>query len=465
MFYADGNEVEIMQPLVDKFNAANPDIVVKLDVVPYKTIDEQLPIQAKAGEAPDMARITNFGAFRGLLLDLRPLLKDAAYFEANFPAPVLAAMRGEGDVDGLHGYPQTLTVTGPFANKTLFDQAGVALPGEGATWEDWAAATKEVAEKTGTPYALTIDRTGHRLASPVLSEGATLLTPDGKFTVDTPGFRKFAEELKKWHDEGLAPKEIWLASENTPCINLFKSAQLVFCLAGSWQTGGLAKDVGDAFDWVVVPTPTGAGGSVGIAGGDGVVAFAGTEHPEAVARFMEYLVQPEVYGEFSAGTLSLPAHAEVAQERGGVQDRGPAGGGGLERLHGEHPQDQRAGLGAEREPVRVCLLPQRGDAHQPVHRRRTDPGRGADEPAEGHRRRHCCWRLVESRSTLRVAWSRTRFLSMQIVWFGYSTSGRWLPGSGGRPPLPGSHLPEVEGSPRAGPWPVRLKTELRTATA
>lgn len=314
MFYQDANEAEIMQPLVDKFNADNPDIVVKLDVVPYKTIDEQLPIQAKAGEAPDLARITNFGAFRGLLLDLRPLLKDPAYFEANFPAPVLAAMRGEGDVDGLHGFPQTLTVTGPFANKTLFDQAGVALPGEGATWADWAAATKEVAEKTGTPYALTIDRTGHRLASPVLSEGATLLTPDGKFTVDTPGFRKFVEELKKWHDEGLAPKEIWLASENTSCINLFKSAQLVFCLAGSWQTGGLAKDVGDAFDWVVVPTPTGAGGSVGIAGGDGIVAFASTQHPEAVARFMEYLVQPEVYSEFSAGTLSLPAHAAVAEQ-------------------------------------------------------------------------------------------------------------------------------------------------------
>jgi len=279
--------------------------------VPYQTIDEQLPIQAKAGQVPDMARITNFGAFRGLLLDLRPLLKNPNYFESNFPAPILAALRAEGDQTGLYGFPETLTVTGPFVNKTLFDQAGVALPAADATWQDWADATKAVKEATGVPYAITIDRTGHRLASLALSMGASLLTPEGKFTIDTPGFRAAAEMLKSWHDEGLAPNEVWLATENKSCIDLFKAGQLVFCLAGSWQINGVATDVGNKFDWVVVPTPFGPGGSVGIAGGDAVVAFAGTKHPSEVARFMEFLIQEDNYSEFSAGTLSLPAHAGV----------------------------------------------------------------------------------------------------------------------------------------------------------
>ena len=31
----------------------------------YSTIDEQLPVQVETGEGPDMARITNFGAYRG----------------------------------------------------------------------------------------------------------------------------------------------------------------------------------------------------------------------------------------------------------------------------------------------------------------------------------------------------------------------------------------------------------------
>ena len=314
-YYADGKEAEVMQPILDKFMAENPDISVVLDVVPYGTIDEQLPVQVETGEGPDLARITNFAAYRGKLLDLRPLLSDAAYFEANFPAPVLAAMRGEGDTSGLHGFPDALTVTGPFVNKTLFDQAGIELPGEGTTWEEWTELTTQVAEATGVQYAISIDRTGHRFAGPAMSMGATLIDDDGNFTVDTPGFRAFAELLNSWHEEGITPSEVWLVGDSlNNCIDNVISGNLVMCMTGSWQVGRMAADVGDAFDWVVVPNPTGDGGSTGVAGGSAVVAFEDTEHPEAVAKLMEFLIQPENYGAFSAGTLSLPAQTDVASQ-------------------------------------------------------------------------------------------------------------------------------------------------------
>lgn len=129
-YYADGNEADVMQTLVDKFMAEYPQITVVLDVVPYQTIDEQLPVQVETGEGPDMARITNFGAYSGKLLDLRPYLADAAYYEENLPGPILEAM-------GYGGFPDALTVTGPYVNKTLFEQAGIELLGEGATWEEW----------------------------------------------------------------------------------------------------------------------------------------------------------------------------------------------------------------------------------------------------------------------------------------------------------------------------------------
>ena len=305
-YYADGVEAEVMQPLLDKFMAENPDITVVLDVVPYQTIDEQLPVQVETGEGPDLARITNFGAYKGKLLDLRDYLADPAYFEANFPAPILEAM-------GYGGFPDALTVTGPYVNKTLFDQAGVELPGEGTTWQEWTDLTTQVAETTGVQYAISIDRTGHRFAGPAMSMGAILLDADGNFTVDTPGFRAFAETVKGWHDAGITPSEVWFnADAVNSCIDDFKSGQLVMCMSGSWNINGLANDVGDAFDWVVVPNPTGDGGSTGIAGGSAVAAFAATEHPEEVARLVEFLIQPENYGAFSAGTLALPAQKDVA---------------------------------------------------------------------------------------------------------------------------------------------------------
>jgi alpha-1,4-digalacturonate transport system substrate-binding protein len=65
-----------------------------------------------------------------------------------------------------------LTVTGPFVNKTLFEQAGIAMPGAKATWEDWAKATKDVAAKVQAPFPVAMDRSGHRFFGLAISEGA-----------------------------------------------------------------------------------------------------------------------------------------------------------------------------------------------------------------------------------------------------------------------------------------------------
>ena len=346
-YYADGKEAEVMQTLLDKFQAENPGIKVVLDLVPYTTIDEQLPIQVESGEGPDLARITNFGAYRGKLLDLTPHLADAAYFAANFPAPVLTAMRPEGDSTGLYGFPDGYTVTGPFVNKTLFDQASIELPGEGTTWEEWTEIAKQVAAATGVQYAIALDRTGHRFAGPAMSMGATLLSADGVFTVDTPGFRAYAEILKGWHDQAITPTEVWLVSDRVnSCIDDFKTGELVLCMSGSWQISGLATDVGDAFDWVVVPNPSGAGGSTGVAGGAGVVAFGDTEHPAEAARLMEFLIQPENYAAFSAGVLSLPAQSAVAAVGVDYQTDNPAVEAALQVFTKEIPklQDQAIAL-------------------------------------------------------------------------------------------------------------------------
>lgn len=336
MYYADGNEADVMQPLLDQFMAENEDITVILDVVPYQNIDEQLPVQVEAGEGPDLARITNFAAFQGKLLDLRDWVSNPDYYTANFPAPILEAM-------GYGGFPDAVTVTGPYVNKTLFDQAGIEIPGEGTTWEEWTDLARQVAEATETQYAIGIDRTGHRIAGPAMSMGATLIDDNGDFTIDTQGFRDFVELLKSWQDEGLMPQELWLTGDSmNNCVDWFKPGDMVMCMSGSWQINGLAADVDNAFDWVVVPNPTGVGGSTGVAGGSAVAAFAATEHPEAVTKLMEFLYSPEIYSAFSAGTLALPAHNEVAELGVDFQSDNPSVLNALSAFTAEVPklQDQ-----------------------------------------------------------------------------------------------------------------------------
>ncbi|MFN8418153.1 MAG: extracellular solute-binding protein [Anaerolineae bacterium] len=247
-WYSDGNEGEVIKEQLAKYMEATPDVKVVLDEVDYANgIQKTLPVQLEAGEGPDIARVTNLGGLAQYYLDLTPYLSDTKYWLDNMD-PFLGALRLPGDTTTIPGYMTQLTVTGPFINKTLFDQAGVAVPADGATWEEWAAAAKEVAEKTGTPFAMAMDRSGHRLAGPAVSMGAKYFDADGKPSlVGDEGFKKMAELMVQWHKDGLMPPEVWIgnagtyAAANEPFVN----AQIAFYMSGSWQISQFATNIGD----------------------------------------------------------------------------------------------------------------------------------------------------------------------------------------------------------------------------
>ena len=98
--YSDGNECEATQALLPKFEQDHPDIKVVIDKQPYKAIIESLPVQLAAGHGPDIARTTDFGIISQYFLDLRPLLKDAAYWDTNY-GPTLGWLRNGPEDKGI----------------------------------------------------------------------------------------------------------------------------------------------------------------------------------------------------------------------------------------------------------------------------------------------------------------------------------------------------------------------------
>ncbi len=310
MWYSDGNEGEVIADLVSRFEEENPDIRVVLDNVAYAVIRDQLPVQLEAGQGPDLARVTTLKDLAPHWLDLRGLVEEPAYWEENF-GNYLDWMRPEGS-DIIPGYMTQLTVTGPFVNRTLFEQAGVELPGEGATWDEWAAAVNEVAADQGIPMPLAIDRSGHRFAGPAISMGAQFIADDGSPAIIDDGFKAMAERIAGWHEDGTMSPEIWGSVSGTTlraANEEFANAQVVMYYSGSWQIGQFAETIGDAFDWAAVPNPCGPAACTGIPGGAGVVGIKYTEHPEEVARLMDWLASEPVLKEFYERTLFLPGHA------------------------------------------------------------------------------------------------------------------------------------------------------------
>ena len=312
-WYDDGSEGQVLRDLLDRFEAENPDVRVVIDTVPYASgILQSLPLQLASGEGPDLARVTDLGGLSEYFLDLRPHLSDPDYWEENF-GPFLNWMRPAGS-DAIPGFMTQLTVTGPFVNRTLFDQAGVEVPAGDTTWEEWAEVTRQVAEATGTPYAMVMDRTGHRLAGPAISYGARVFDENGDVAIDDEGMRRMMQLMVDWHADGTMNPDVWIGSQGSYAAGneSFVNGQVVLYMSGSWQVGQFNNVIGDAFDWVVIPNPCGPAACTGMPGGAALVGIADTEHPAEVARVMEYLTQEDVMAEFYGRTLFIPGHLGLA---------------------------------------------------------------------------------------------------------------------------------------------------------
>jgi alpha-1,4-digalacturonate transport system substrate-binding protein len=312
MWYSDGVEGEVIKDILDRFMKENPGINVILDNVAYQVIQEQLPIELEAGRGPDIARVTNIKALADHWLDLTPHVADPAYWQANL-GDQFDWMRPDGS-SIIPGFMTQLTLTGGFANKTLFEQAGVPLPGEDATLDEWIEAAGKVQDSQQLNAAFAIDRSGHRITGPNISYGANYIGPDRLPAPVDEGTKAFAERLVKWTEAGRMNKETWVSAAGTTYragADDFINAQVAYYYSGSWQVANLSTKIGDSFDWVATGSPCGTAACSGMPGGAALVAIKYTKNPAEVGKVMDYLASEDIVREFTERTLFLPAHKAV----------------------------------------------------------------------------------------------------------------------------------------------------------
>jgi len=313
MTSSNDNQAAVLADFIERYKEVAPDVNIEMNLVGYDVIRDQLQTQLEAGAGPDVALVTNLGGLNPYYVELSPYV-DADEWEAAYGA-VLPWYRA-GKPDGIYGFHTEMTVTGPFVNLTMFDEAGVEIPPAGATWDDWAEATQAVMDATGSYAGMVMDRSGHRMAGPAMSHGAAYFDADGKWIIDD-GFKDFAQRMIDWHDSGLMPPDIWPAvsgSKYATGNEMFFGEDVPFYMSGSWNTGNVNTNVGDTFEWAVVPVPCGPAGCGVMPGGAGLVAFNHGENADEAAKFVAWMGELENAREWYTRTSSIPAHATLQAE-------------------------------------------------------------------------------------------------------------------------------------------------------
>ena len=148
-YFAEREIVPVVEEIVSRFRAENPDIEVETQTAPYAAFYEKLRIQLPAGDAPDLwisdgALVFEFAA-HGAIRDVTDWARRDLNFDDYYCMDAVTDHTGK-----VWAIPQSFQSFALMYNKGLFDEANVPYPMDDWTWQDALEAAK----------ALTKDRNG-----------------------------------------------------------------------------------------------------------------------------------------------------------------------------------------------------------------------------------------------------------------------------------------------------------------
>lgn len=240
-------ECGILTALINRFQAENPDIRLRVNVVAWPGYP-QLSAQIAAGDPPDLVTmhqsvIVDYQS-RGLLEPMDAILADAGISPDDFTA---ASRRGVTMDGKIYGLPWDTVVGGLFhINTKLFAEAGLMRNGKPVlprSPDELLAHARRFKARTGKPYLIQSqvnDPATHvrNLYTYLQAQGA-LFFPDAKhIRLDTPEARRIIELFRTLNAEGLSTTN----QDNPAAIASFLNGEGGVFPTGTWMIGPFDRE-------------------------------------------------------------------------------------------------------------------------------------------------------------------------------------------------------------------------------
>jgi multiple sugar transport system substrate-binding protein len=307
---ADG---DVLEQIVDDFNASQDDVVVKTEVKTWDVIDDTLLPALSADEGPEIvampAERMPVYADKGAFVDLGDFYGSDENAAELVPAAV-DMMTSDGTQFGV---PTGFVPLAVYYNRSLFGAAGITdFP---TTWDEWVdvAAKLTVDENgDGTPeqYGLALPdhaTVANGLWPSLFYGGGGDLVSDGEAVIDSP---ENVATLEYWSNAVAKNKISPTGLDGIGADELFSSGKAAMHVGGPWMAS-ISEE--NDIDYGIAAIPAGpatqAASAIGV--GMGITAQADDAQVKGAEAFFSYFFSKDVATQWSLGSGWPPLRGDI----------------------------------------------------------------------------------------------------------------------------------------------------------
>ena len=276
-----------------------------------ETFKSRIITDFEAGSEPDVLFFfngvdSNQFVEQGKVVSVDEIREEYPDYASNMKDDLL----GASPVDGVnYSVPVNGYWEGMFVNKEVLEAAGVEVPTEETTWDEFLADCEKIKEAGYTPIAASLQEIPHywfeyaiyNFQDPATHNTLPETADDeyGKAWVDG------LNDIKALYEAGYFPENT-LTSTDAETFQLFTSDKAAFLIDGSWKIGGIAEAVDDIENFTVVHIP-GKGNRKttdeigGLSMGYYITrkAWEDEEKRDAAVSFVSFMTSDEVVSKFA----------------------------------------------------------------------------------------------------------------------------------------------------------------------
>ncbi|MER2117107.1 MAG: ABC transporter substrate-binding protein, partial [Enterococcus casseliflavus] len=313
-FWGSGARQEVIEEIIDDFNASQDKIEVKYSYQPWGDIWTKSLSSITAGNPPDViVQDINSVAQRAeaqQATNLSEYIEEG--FSDEFYPQLWDTVEYEGDAYAVPFNTDTQVI---FYNKTLFKEAGISEEQLPQTWEELETVARKLDVKNGDDF----ERIGFyplwNLGADVWAlnadDGVSWFDKDENVKIDTDNKVEALEWILDWQEYyGQDTINRLEAEFGSGVADPFISGLVAMRAQNINYYSSLAENAPDDFEFGVIQIPEKESGSGHWSWGGGFVLEVpyGAKDPEASYEFIKYLSTPEVQEKFGEKSFDIMAN-------------------------------------------------------------------------------------------------------------------------------------------------------------